>query len=207
MNAVSKGLSLGIYKSDEERGREAKMGGSQPYVELMGRRWAHSHNSVLSLSPSRMYSVCNIVTHDFDSTFLRRPLYRTKNDQWRALSNDKPIPPSAAFQYITRSFRQTTSFVIGALKLLADSYPSQELNEKAWALYTEFRPEVNEWGKRSEIRCSRILDLRKDMSSVPAVIHQDSVPRGSTGTSKKIKLLTVEEIESPTSTSGSAPRT
>lgn len=38
MNAVTKGVSLGIYKSDEERGREATKNGSQPYVELIGRR-------------------------------------------------------------------------------------------------------------------------------------------------------------------------
>jgi len=104
---------------------------------------------------------------------LYRPLYRTKNEEWRALSNGKPISPSAAFQYITRSLRQTTPFIIGALKLLADSYMSHELNEKAWALYTGFRPEVNEWGKRSEICCLKILDLRKDVPSTPTITHQN----------------------------------
>lgn len=39
MNAVSKGVSLGIYKDGEERGMEAVKGGSQSYVELMGRRY------------------------------------------------------------------------------------------------------------------------------------------------------------------------
>jgi len=38
MNAVSKGVSLGIYRADEERGREAAKGGSQPYVDLIGRK-------------------------------------------------------------------------------------------------------------------------------------------------------------------------
>jgi hypothetical protein len=38
MNAVTKGVSIGIYKTGKERGMEAKRGGSQPYVELMGRR-------------------------------------------------------------------------------------------------------------------------------------------------------------------------
>jgi hypothetical protein len=38
MNAVSKGVSLGIYKTNDERGREALVEGSQPYVELIGRR-------------------------------------------------------------------------------------------------------------------------------------------------------------------------
>ena len=50
---------------------------------------------------------------------------------------------------------------MGALRLLAESYSPEELNRKAWALYTQFRPEVNEWGKRSEVSCSKILALRK----------------------------------------------
>ena len=50
---------------------------------------------------------------------------------------------------------------MGALRLLAESYTPEELNVKAWALYTQFRPEVNEWGKRSEVSCSKILALRK----------------------------------------------
>lgn len=34
------------------------------------------------------------------------------------------------------------------------------MNEKAWALYAEFRPVVDGWGKRSEVRCETILGLR-----------------------------------------------
>jgi hypothetical protein len=90
-----------------------------------------------------------------------RPLYRTQTDQWRALSNGSPVQPSAAFSYISRSFRQTTPHIIGALILLAGSFTAQELNNKAWSLYAEFRPAVDEWGKRSEMKCSAILALRK----------------------------------------------
>lgn len=50
---------------------------------------------------------------------------------------------------------------MGALRLLAESYTPEELNGRAWALYTQFRPEVNVWGKRSEVSCSKILALRK----------------------------------------------
>jgi len=39
MNAMSKGVSLGIYKTQDQQKRlDAVKGGSQPYVELMGRR-------------------------------------------------------------------------------------------------------------------------------------------------------------------------
>lgn len=50
---------------------------------------------------------------------------------------------------------------MGALKLLADSYSPEELNEKGFALYAEFRPEVERWGGRGEVRCDKILVLRK----------------------------------------------
>ncbi|KAF8974487.1 hypothetical protein BDZ97DRAFT_1911666 [Flammula alnicola] len=139
MNAITKGVSLGIYNKDKERGSDAEKGGSQPYVELMGRR----------------------------------PLYRSQAGQWRALANGNPVAPINAFSYISRSFRQTTSHIIGALKLLADSYSAQELNDKAWSLYAEFRPEVNEWGKRSEVRCKTILELRK---RVPESSRQQTQP-------------------------------
>ena len=38
MNAISKGISLGIYEASKNRGLEATKSGSQPYVDIMGRR-------------------------------------------------------------------------------------------------------------------------------------------------------------------------
>lgn len=38
MNAISKGVSLGLYDEKKKDGVEASRGGSQPYVDLMGRR-------------------------------------------------------------------------------------------------------------------------------------------------------------------------
>ena len=35
---MSKGVSLGIYRDGEGRGMDASRTGSQPYVQLMGRR-------------------------------------------------------------------------------------------------------------------------------------------------------------------------
>ncbi|EEB90199.1 hypothetical protein MPER_11627 [Moniliophthora perniciosa FA553] len=43
----------------------------------------------------------------------------------------------------------------------------QEINSKAWSLYCEFRPAVNEWGKRSEVKYSTILGLRKVTQQEP----------------------------------------
>jgi hypothetical protein len=38
MNAVSKGISLGLYDQKKEQGLEASANGAQPYVELIGRK-------------------------------------------------------------------------------------------------------------------------------------------------------------------------
>jgi hypothetical protein len=140
----------------------------------------------------------------------RVPLYRTQGGQWRALSNGHPVPPTTAFSYICRAFRQTTRYVIGALKLLADSYTPQELNSKAWDLYAEFRPEVNEWGKRSQLSCKTILDLRKrelidsHQSNIFSEAQKPTTNNKSEGVlgfqevepvQKKARLFTLEEYE------------
>jgi len=146
--------------------------------------------------------VIDLISCDPNWTVIRRPLYRTKTGEWRALSKGRPVPPIEAFQYITRSFRHTTPFVVGALKRLADSYTLQELCRKAWALYAEFRPEANEWGKRSEILCSNILSLCGDVRNTtptnratsyqnptPRVLH-DFISSDNEGPQpKKVKLL------------------
>jgi hypothetical protein len=38
MNAISKGVSLGLFEEDRKKAVEATKGGTQPYVDLMGRR-------------------------------------------------------------------------------------------------------------------------------------------------------------------------
>jgi hypothetical protein len=40
MNAISKGISIGIYEKGKDQNMEATLGGAQPYVDLMGRRFA-----------------------------------------------------------------------------------------------------------------------------------------------------------------------
>ncbi|KAJ7665541.1 hypothetical protein B0H17DRAFT_1184561 [Mycena rosella] len=170
LNAVSKGVSMGIYKKGTERGMEASKGGSQPYVELMGRR----------------------------------PLFQAHTSQWRALSNGTAVPPSTAFSYISRALRQTTPHIIGALRLLAESFTPQEINAKAWSLYADFRPEVKGWGDRAEVKCETILALRKKTRSVEPAGKANVVIEQSTGAQaeedpepphKKSRSLTLEEYE------------
>lgn len=49
LNAVSKGTSLGIFTKDDDRGVEAAKDGSQPYIELMGRRYALTVHLLLKI--------------------------------------------------------------------------------------------------------------------------------------------------------------
>lgn len=137
-------------------------------------------------------------------------MYQTQAGQWRALSNGTPAEPSAAFSYISRALRQTTPHIIGALRLLAESYTTKELNKNAWGLYTDFRPAVDGWGQRSDVHCSTILALRKKKGDAitdegdgriqpviqhetpgeSSVINDEGEPQR-----KKIKGLTLEEYE------------
>jgi len=140
MNAISKGVSLGIYDKKREADlKAAHAGGAQPYVDLLGRRV---------------------------------PLYRTASGSWRAFTTEDSsgsstpggggAPPGAAYSYITRALRQTAPAVLGAMHLLAESYGDpMELNHVGFALYADFRPDVNGWGKRGELRCETLLGLRK----------------------------------------------
>lgn len=91
----------------------------------------------------------------------RIPLYQTRKSKWLALSGGSPVSPSTAFSYISRSFRQTAPYVMGSLRLLAESYSAPKLNELGYSLYADFRPAVDGWGKRGELRCGRILSLRE----------------------------------------------
>ncbi|SJL01897.1 uncharacterized protein ARMOST_05221 [Armillaria ostoyae] len=175
MNALSKGVSLGIYKDGKQKGLDAIKGGSQPYVELMGRRFVPGYYQFLNVSDNHA----------------RIPLYQSRSNQWRALLNSKPAQPSSPFSYISRSFRQTTPHIIGALRLLAESFTPKELNNKGWALYTEFRPSVNGWGERSEVKCETILNLRN-----PAVKAAEA-----TGTSKEVSSSDVVQFEECASSS------
>ncbi|KAJ3987298.1 hypothetical protein F5890DRAFT_1472383 [Lentinula detonsa] len=160
MNALSKGVSLGIYKDGKQKGLEAVKGGTQPYVDLMGRR----------------------------------PLYQIRSDRWRALHNGSPTKPSTAYSYISSSLRQTMPYIIGALRLLANSFTAQEINQKAWGLYIQFRPAGEGWGERSEVRCSTILALKK---TLPDDAHKDHVNRVSENEDSKagdfVKYQAVED--------------
>ena len=141
MNAVSKGVSLGIYDKKRETDLKAAHAEveAQPYVDLLGRRI---------------------------------PLFRIASGSWRAFTTEDDngcntpggggAAPRSAHGYITRALRQTAPAVLGAMRLLAESYDDPvELNRVGFGLYADFRPDVNGWGKRGDLRCETLLGLRK----------------------------------------------
>jgi hypothetical protein len=69
---------------------------------------------------------------------------------------------------------------MGALRLLAKTYTPGELNSKGFGLYAEFRPEVEGWGGRGEVRCEQILSLRKSEPAEPAQGRTEDVIRVTT---------------------------
>ncbi|KDQ64558.1 hypothetical protein JAAARDRAFT_28202 [Jaapia argillacea MUCL 33604] len=167
MNAITRGVSVGVYKdSKKSEIVEATKDGMQPYVDLMGRR----------------------------------PLYQTASNTWRALSASGPVSPGSAYSYITRALRQTTPHVIGALRLLAESYNPEELNRKGFGLYAEFRPGVGGWGEKGQIRCDKVLGLRKtDVQSAKTPREEGTSERAS-GLVKFEKVDVKEEVEEDRST-------
>lgn len=62
--------------------------------------------------------------------------------------------------------KQTTPYVLGAMRLLAGSYEPEELNRTGSSFYCDFRPGIEPgksgWGKQGKVSCEAILKLRKE---------------------------------------------
>jgi hypothetical protein len=79
--------------------------------------------------------------------------------------------------------KQTTPYVVGAMRLLAESYEPEELNRNGFSLYCDFRPKIEPgesgWGKRGKVPCEDILKLRKERMKEESVVsdaNQDVKP-------------------------------
>lgn len=213
MNAISKGVAIGLFSQSEAKGIELAKGESQPYVDLMGRRCvrllrccpAHSNLNLFVLECAYGVDVCSD-----NANKSIRPVYTAQSGDYRALVKGEPVDPSIPYTYITRSFRQTLPFVIGSMRLLAETYEPAELNAQAYGLYMDFRPDVESgkkgWGERAEILCKDILKFRKvrpkveadaisggnsvEVAGVTRSEDSDKEPPG-----KKAKSMSVEDYE------------
>ncbi|GAA5959846.1 hypothetical protein JCM8115_004877 [Rhodotorula mucilaginosa] len=116
------------------------------------------------------------------------PVLSTQNGEWRAISKGHVADPSKAFAYMRGAFRQQLGAVIGSMRLLAASFPQHELNAKGYGLYLEFRPDVDGWGKKAELKMSTILDLRRHLTHAQpesSATAQESLEEQST--SREVK--------------------
>ncbi|GAA5996867.1 uncharacterized protein JCM10292_006051 [Rhodotorula paludigena] len=118
----------------------------------------------------------------------RVPVLSTQHGEWRAISKGHVADPSKAFAYMRGAFRQQLGAVIGSMRLLADSFSPKELNDKGYALYLDFRPEVDGWGKKGELRMSTILDLRRFLTH-----KSEPAPDGEAGEQAKADAETAAD--------------
>lgn len=97
MNAISKGVSIGLYDEAKKSGVEASKGGSQPYVDLMGRRYVLLPPLVHSGNPLTMCTTFQFHIHlpkqsvrlNFSSNSLPRSINDVAYQRAETLSTDR----------------------------------------------------------------------------------------------------------------------
>ncbi|WWC65664.1 uncharacterized protein I303_108285 [Kwoniella dejecticola CBS 10117] len=104
-----------------------------------------------------------------------KPIIERPDGTIRAIQKGVPVGPGQGYLYITRTFKDYTPHVMGALKLVADSYEPEELNRIAGHLYNDFKPDVVEWGQRGTLELAKILDTVKSPIDVPVEEEEEDV--------------------------------
>ncbi|WVF68646.1 hypothetical protein IAT40_003416 [Kwoniella sp. CBS 6097] len=91
-----------------------------------------------------------------------KPIIERPDGTCRAIQKGEPVGPGQAYLYITKAFKDYTPHVMGAMKLVADSYEPDELNRLGIHLYNEFKPDVVEWGQKGTLELVKVLDQIKN---------------------------------------------
>jgi hypothetical protein len=91
---------------------------------------------------------------------------RNTADGVRAVRGKQPIEPASVRRYLEDKFGEDLGAVRAGLRKLAKAYRPQELAEKAYALYEQFRPQIpagkKGWGARGDLDLGRIERLAKE---------------------------------------------
>ncbi|KAL7424929.1 hypothetical protein Q5752_000616 [Cryptotrichosporon argae] len=90
-----------------------------------------------------------------------KPIIERPDGELRAIQRGEAADPSLAHAYITRALRGDAGAVLGAMRLVAESYDAEELNNLGSSMYNEFKPDVVEWGQRGTLSVAKILDQIK----------------------------------------------
>lgn len=137
LNAQSKGRRLGIYNKPAESTAEAE--GSKKTKERQ----------------SGEVFMIEVVGRPVPAIHTEHGL--------RASVNGEEINPKSTERYLEQKFGAALGAVRRALEGLAQAYPPQELEQRAYALYEQFRPEIPEgtrgWGAAGDLNLERIDDM------------------------------------------------
>ena len=84
----------------------------------------------------------------------------------RATAKGEAIKPESVERYLEQKFGEGLTEARLALEALAKTYPPKELEQRAFALYEQFRPEIPEgvrgWGAAGDLSLERIRKLAKE---------------------------------------------
>jgi hypothetical protein len=135
LNAVAKGRRLGLYHET-------------PQAERKQRARARARAGVTSV----------------ELMGRRLPLVRTE-EGLRAVRDRTPQDPAAVERYLEGKLGDSFPAVRAAMVALAKSVPKRELEEQAFALYEQFRPDVPSgergWGARGELDVARLRAMAR----------------------------------------------
>ncbi len=138
LNAQSKGRRLGIYKPAE----------SAPEAEDSKKARERQAGEVLTVE------------------VVGRPVPAVHTEHGlRAAVNGEEVNPKSTERYLEQKFGAALPAVRAALEDLAQAYPPQELERRAYALYEQFRPQIPEgtrgWGAAGELDLEGIHQMAK----------------------------------------------
>ena len=84
-------------------------------------------------------------------------------DGIRAVVRDKPVDPAAVERYLESKFGDDLDRVRGAMRDLAASFEPEDLSDRAYSLYEEFRPVIPKgkrgWGAKGDLDLDLIRSL------------------------------------------------
>jgi len=84
----------------------------------------------------------------------------------RAVVKDKPIEPASVAKYLEGKFGEDLDAVREAMTELAAAFEPEALEEAAYALYEQFRPQIARgkrgWGQKGELSLATIRSLAEE---------------------------------------------
>ncbi|WVO13716.1 hypothetical protein L204_101338 [Cryptococcus depauperatus] len=149
--ALMLGNTLGeVEKKEARRELEELSVGNESYREKSRRLESSQEKRFMGLSAQPWVEIMG-----------SKPIVERQDGTCRAIQKGVPVRPSQAYLYITKAFQDHTPNVMGAMKVVAESYDPKDLNQIGSHIYNEFKPDVTEWGQRGTWDLLHVLNHRK----------------------------------------------